>query len=348
MSRVLPDRIPPSAHRVLRAVYPSTARPAFWWEAGQATGDYGEPASPDWREVDWPRHLHRAKVAGREVNYVDIGEGEAEPVVFIHGLGGNWQNWLENIPCAAQHRRVIAVDLPGFGESEMPADKISISGYGRWVEELLDQAQVERAALVGNSMGGFIATEMAISYPQRVERLVLAAAAGISSANVRRFPVMSGARVTAALGTMTAARNREVVSRPRLRHLALSTVIRHPTRLRADLLHELILGAGKPGFISALDALTSYDFRDRLPEVGCPTLLVWGAEDILVPVEDADEFERLIPDARKVLFDETGHAPMLERPREFNDCLMKFLEAADADGPGERDAAEAVAGAEHP
>src|SRR5204862_3896631 len=84
-------------------------------------------------------------------------------------------------------------------------------------------------------------------------------------------------------------------------------------------------GAGKEGFLDALDALTDYDFRDRLDEVKVPVLLVWGEDDNLVPVEDADEFERLIPDARKVILDDTGHVPMLERPSTFNDMVVDFL-----------------------
>jgi pimeloyl-ACP methyl ester carboxylesterase len=83
--------------------------------------------------------------------------------------------------------------------------------------------------------------------------------------------------------------------------------------------------AGTPGFRDALDALLDYDFRPRLPEIACPTLIVWGREDMLVPVEDADEFERRIPNARKMLMEDTGHVPMLERPVKFNDSLIEFL-----------------------
>ena len=126
-----------------------------------------------------------------------------------------------------------------------------------------------------------------------------------------------------------------MITRPRLRHLTLSFIIRHPTRLRADLLYEIIRGAGKPGFMSAMEALMTYDFRDRLPEVGCPTLVVWGREDGLVPARDADEFARLIPDSRKVVLEETGHVPMLERPAAFNGCLADFLSSAPETTQGE-------------
>ena len=75
-----------------------TARPAGVWAARRAGDDYGQTARPDWREVDWQSRLRRAFVDGAEINYVDIGAGDREPVVFVHGLGGQWQNWLQNIP----------------------------------------------------------------------------------------------------------------------------------------------------------------------------------------------------------------------------------------------------------
>jgi pimeloyl-ACP methyl ester carboxylesterase len=107
--------------------------------------------------------------------------------------------------------------------------------------------------------------------------------------------------------------------------MALAYVFRHPSRIAPDLAYLTMTGTGKPGFFDALDALTDYDFRDRLDEVKVPVLLVWGEDDNLVPVGDADEFERLIPNARKVILKDTGHVPMLERPSTFNDLVVDFL-----------------------
>jgi pimeloyl-ACP methyl ester carboxylesterase len=289
--------------------------------------DYGVPASPDWRSVDWRPHLRQIEVDGASVNFVDYGEGSPDlhPVVFVHGLGGCWQNWLENIPRVAQERRTLALDLPGFGRSEMPRAEISISGYGRTVHSFCEQLGLDEVVLVGNSMGGFVAAETAIQFPGLVERLVLVSAAGVSITNIMRRPALTWGRVAAMLGTYGAANSRAVVTRPVVRHLALGFVMRHPTRLRADLSWEQVHAAGTPGFRDALDALLDYDFRDRLSDIACPTLIVWGKEDMLVPVKDADEFERLISNSRKILMEDTGHVPMLERPVKFNDCLMEFL-----------------------
>jgi pimeloyl-ACP methyl ester carboxylesterase len=110
------------------------------------------------------------------------------------------------------------------------------------------------------------------------------------------------------------------------RHLSLALVARHPRLLKPDLAYEgFIKGAGKPGFDAALRACLDYDFRDRLPEVKVPTLIVWGEKDSVIPVRDADEFERLIEDSRKVVMKDTGHIAMAERPVTFNDLLVDFL-----------------------
>jgi pimeloyl-ACP methyl ester carboxylesterase len=116
-----------------------------------------------------------------------------------------------------------------------------------------------------------------------------------------------------------------MLRRPRLRHLAFRAIMRHPTRLPLDLLAHQAGGPGMPGFLLAMDALLSYDFRERLPEIACPTLIVHGAEDMLVPVADAHEFHRLIAGSRLEILKDTGHVAMLERPPTFNALLGEFL-----------------------
>jgi pimeloyl-ACP methyl ester carboxylesterase len=309
-----------------KVLVPSKAVPAMPWHARRAGDDYGAHDEPDWRSIDWREFLHTAQIDGRRVNYVDIGEGDGPPVVFVHGLAGNWQNWLEQLPRFSRERRCIALDLPGFGESEDPAET-SISGYGRAVEALCDQLDLGEVAVVGNSMGGFTAAEIAIQFPQRVERLVLVSAVGITIADLARAPVMVWGRVAAMAGSRSAAEKRLAVLRPRARHAVFSLIVRHPGRLGVEILWEMTQGAGREAFRPALEAMLSYDFRDRLPDIRCPTLAVWGEKDQLVPVKDAHEFERLIPRARALVLEDTGHVAMVERPRTFNDAVLEFLHA---------------------
>ncbi len=260
------------------------------------------------------------------MNYVDIGSGDGPPVVFVHGISGNWQNWLENIPRVARERRVVALDLPGFGESEDFSGEITMPRHGAVVEGLAEHLGLGQVALVGNSMGGFVAAETAIRFPERVERLVLVSAAGITSNEMRREPVMAWGRAVAMSGASSAAQVRMAILRPRLRHMIFSLIVRHPTRVSPDILFEVSRGAGRSAFMPTLNAILDYDFRERLPEIRCPTLIVWGAKDAIVPRGDAYEYERLIPGSQEVvMMKETGHVPMIERPRTFNAKLLEFI-----------------------
>jgi pimeloyl-ACP methyl ester carboxylesterase len=280
-------------------------------------------------DIDWREHLRWVRVNGTLLNVVDIGAGKGPPFLLLHGLAGCWQNWLENIPEFARDHRVIAVDLPGFGASPMPPDAISVSGYARLLVALLDELGIHGATVIGNSMGGFVGAEMAIRNPERVHRLVLVAAAGLSMRQMRHErrrglrPRIENLNFFA-LGRL-AAHTDVVVRSSHLRRAMLALIVRYPERLQGPLIAEQAHGAGKPGFDDALDAMTSYPIRDRLGEVACPALVVWGEEDRLVPLRDASEFEWLIPDARKVIYPDTGHMVMFERPQRFNADVRSFL-----------------------
>lgn len=289
---------------------------------------YGPTGRSPWLDVDWRKHQRWVEVEGRPVNTIELGEGK--PLVFVHGLSGSWPNWLEQMAVLSEGHRTIAMDLPGFGHSPMPLERITISAYARIVDGLLESLDVSSATVVGNSMGGFIATQMAIAYPQRVERMVLVSAAGLSThkrPEVQRvLPTLRRVEpMLSAYSRLSAAHADKLARRPGARNAALGLVVRHPSRLPAPLAAEQIRGAGKPGFMQALEANLDYPIRERLGEIACPTLIVWGDEDRLIPVADADLFESLIPNARKVIFEDTGHMAMLERPAAFNELLLSFL-----------------------
>ena len=117
----------------------------------------------------------------------------------------------------------------------------------------------------------------------------------------------------------------KMLRRPGFVHLALGAVARHPTLLSRELLAEQLGAVGAPGFHPALEAILNYDFLHRLGEIGCPTLVVQGTEDLLVPLGDAYEFERRIPKATTLILEDTGHVPQFERPAAFNRALLEFL-----------------------
>jgi pimeloyl-ACP methyl ester carboxylesterase len=309
-----------------------------------AVEQYGPVGRSAWMDIDWRAHQRWVTVGGRAMNVIDIGpRADAGPargtIVWIHGLSGSWQNWLENLPFFADAGyRCIAMDLPGFGASEMPAEKISISGYAAAVNELLEQLGVARATVVGNSMGGFIGAEIALTFGTWVERLVLVSAAGLTIERQRNlFRLLRvGSRGLAMTTAWLASKSDELARRPRSRYAMFSIVAAHADRLPAPLVAEQLKGSGKPGFIDAFDALTDYPIRDRLPSIAAPTLVVWGEDDPLVPVRDAWMFGELIPDARVVVYEDTGHVAMLERPAAFNALVEAFLEEQVGDALGGR------------
>ena len=299
---------------------------------------YADGDDSSWMSVDWPSLTRHVTVEGHRVGVIDSG-GAGPPLLFIHGLGGIWQNWLLNIPAFMGSHRCVAIDLPGFGISEKHAGEISIGRFARTVDAVCQELGIDEPVVIGNSMGGFVGAELAVLFPTRVSKLVLVAAAGLSTEFLAREPLLAGARAFMVLTARTGLRGSPVVKRPRLRRLALQPVVRYPERLSVPLATELVGGANAPGFIESFEALMSYSFRHQLERIEVPTLIVWGRNDMLVPVSDAETFEHLIGDnAHSVVFDDTGHLPMLERPTRFNELLRGFL-------AGEREPERGITGA---
>jgi pimeloyl-ACP methyl ester carboxylesterase len=313
-----------TAHRRILAAH---ARPASLSSAAAAGADYGASDSPDWRSVHWPAQLRAMTVAGRRVHLADRGSGEGPPLLLIHGLGGRWQNWLENIPRLAQHRRVVAIDLPGFGRSQMPTQPISIAGYASALDRVCDLLELDAAVVVGNSLGGLVATELALRFPDRTSALVLVAAACLAPAELSlhgaQLALSASRWITASLPNGTTS----VLRRRRARHLAFASILRHPTRIATDTLYELAGGLRPPGTFQALSALSMHDITGELREIAVPSLVIHGREDMLIPHSEAEQLAGLLAGAELVSFEDTGHMPMVERPVPFNEAVLRFVGA---------------------
>ena len=286
--------------------------------------DYGNP-EPQWPQIDWRAHLHRVELPGADVNYVEIGEGE--PLLFVHGISGSWQNWLENLPHFGRYRRAIALDLPGFGASPMPSWSIDMPAYGRLLHDFCEKLGIETATVVGNSMGGLIAVEALTATAGRFNRLVLVSAAGIINTWRPQPRATATAWAWNHFGPGFADRGRQIVARPRARQAVFGPFVRYPARLRADLLFEQIANGLRQadGFADALQAAIAHDIRDRFAGIEPPTLVVAGLSDRVIPVAAAVSYHRRIPGSRLEIFERTGHVPQLERPLRFNALLDDFL-----------------------
>ena len=254
------------------------------------------------------------------VRIVDAGSGPA--LVLLHGLGGNWRNWSANIPALAQSHRVVALDLPGFGDSEPYAGAVTIERYVDTVVELLHRLRIERATFVGNSLGGLLTIEAAARHPDRVAAAILVGAGGIPLAPLRH----RGART--AFNVIRRPRvRRAVAASRRARRLVARTIVHDPTTIADAMIADALNGLAAPGFDAAFDAGGRYNARVRAPEVACPTLVLWGRQDRLLPVAMSAEYHRLIPDSRLIVWDNTGHCPMIEHPARFHDVVAAFSAA---------------------
>jgi len=240
-------------------------------------------------------------VDGTPVEYRVAGQGE--PVVLVHGLSGSWRWWQPVLEPLAEHHRVHVLDLPRLGAG-FPADELT-GWLGRW----LDAAELERVDLVGHSLGGLIAAELAAEQPQRVQRLALVAPAGIPCGNT---VISRGARL---LGTLYDVRGR------------LPTVVGDAAR------------AGPFSLLRGALYVSDRDLSAELASVQARALLVWGEDDRLLPARIAAEWQRILPGSKLVRL-HCGHVPMWEAPGELASCLLVFLDeelvdnSSDEIGPG--------------
>jgi pimeloyl-ACP methyl ester carboxylesterase len=280
--------------------------------------DPPHPSGQWWRRAGVePRY---EDLAGLRVRYVRGGHGPA--LVLLHGLGASIYTWADVIPALAEDHDVVAVDLPGFGGSDIPAD-LSVSVYPTTVLALMDRLGISRATLVGNSLGGAVAVVLAARHPERVRRLVLIDSAGFNLEPSRRpmlLRLLGFAPVTAAIDALPIRR--------RLVTAALRQVFYDRSRVTPEKIEEYLAPLARPGTAEAMRALLTEPARFGLPalirEVRVPTLIIWGRNDRWIPVADADRFASAIPAARKVVLEESGHVPQEERPAEVVHLLEEF------------------------
>lgn len=257
-------------------------------------------------------------VFGQKIHYVEAGSGPV--VVLLHGLGGNSANWAFNIPALAQKYRVIVPDQIGFGRSDKPRINYRVGTYADFLDKFLDELKIERATLVGNSMGGWIAALYALQRPARVERLVLADAAGFRPPPEFDLAVLSG------LNPSTRAGMRELAAQVFFNKQLFGS------EAAIDLMLTQRMAAGDGDTIQRLveSIYRGEDMLDgRLSAIKQPTLIIWGREDGLTPLaREGEKFRKEMPGAQFIVFDNCGHVPQVEKAAEFNAAILKFLAAA--------------------
>ena len=273
---------------------------------------------------------HRVTVAGVDTFFLEAGSGP--PVVLLHGLGATNASFLTTFWDLSRDHRVIAPDLPGHGESGKPIRAYHAGFYARWVRELLDALGIERAHLVGNSMGGRIALEVGFRSPDRVGRIVCLAPAAAFLKYRQWAPFVRLLRPELALVPLVLPHSRVVQAARGMFH--------RPDRLPKswhdgaadEFLRVFNTVRGRIAFFSALREIYLDEpygrrgFWERLGTLQPPALFVWGDHDRLVPARFARHVERLLPRATSVILKSCGHVPQFEHPEETHRLIREFLD----------------------
>jgi pimeloyl-ACP methyl ester carboxylesterase len=260
-----------------------------------------------------------------DINVCYRVEGEGEPLVLLHGMAFTREVWDQTIKEASRFFTVYALDLPGFGCSDKPAVQYGLPFYVDFMKKFLDALKIGECAIAGMSMGGEIAAAFAAKYPERVSRLVIVDAKGFS-------PLMKGLRTLPVLGSplyLFMFNSREILRR------YIESMLYDKRVLKEELIDREWARIKDPSYRSSLSRNAKYisTVDPGLPEVlrsvKARTLIIWGKEDALLPLEDAYKFKECIARSDVLVLERCGHVPVIEKNEEFNRALLTFLAEID-------------------
>jgi pimeloyl-ACP methyl ester carboxylesterase len=290
-----------------------------------------KPIDP--QELWAPLPVQHVTVDGVDVAYIDNGRSSAQPpLVFIHGLSSYMGFWEHQIPAVGGERRVLALDLPGFGASGRPDAPYTPPWYASIVVHWLDALGVEKAVLVGHSMGGQISMTIALEHPEKVDRLVLAAPAGIET-----FSPGSARWMKDYWHESRALEAREDELRATFETLVFNRKDAGVERMLAErvrMRHTPAFRGTSVAVSRAVAGMLDHPVAARLPQIQAPTLIIYGSADHMIPnpvfnggstrsVGEAGR--RAIPGAQLLMIPGAGHTVQHDAPDEFNAALTRFI-----------------------
>lgn len=250
------------------------------------------------------------------VRDLDAAGDRTDAVVFIHSLGGSSADWDAEMDLIGAGRRALAIDLPGFGRSPSPTGPMTMADYAAAVKAALDGAGVERCVLVGLSMGGMVALELATTIPDRVDGLVLCSTTAKVDETVRAILGTCEEAIDAAGMEGFAAGMVQQIFSPQILTDPPSVVERYIAGLR---------GGDPDGFKAAATAIAGHDTESRLGSLICPVMVVHGERDALIAPTNGERIAELIPAAQLTVFERCWHMSTLEEPGRFQAMLADFV-----------------------
>lgn len=246
------------------------------------------------------------EVGGQRARLLDTGSGPA--VVVLHGWGGRIESMAPIVACLGTDFRVLAPDLPGFGESPIPQGVWGTPDYAAWVGQVVRSRDIERAHFIGHSFGGKTSLQIAATQPELVDKLVAVGSTGL------RTPPSFSARAKRALSKAGKAGGALGPPGRAFREAVFRRVASQDYRDAGEL---------RPIFVKVVNE----DLADLLPRIKAPTLLIWGGREDSVPVDHGRRMAKLIPDAGLVLFEDAGHFAYLDEPDRFCRVVRHFFGA---------------------
>ena len=272
--------------------------------------------------------LEQVSIHGHDVSYRAGGEGPA--ILLIHGMAGSSTTWKEVMPLLAQRHRVITPDLLGHGRSAKPLGDYSLGAFASGLRDLLGVLGVERATVVGQSLGGGVAMQLAYQHPEVVDRLVLVGSGGLGRevSWLLRALTLPGAEYLMPVLFPSFVRDRgNAISRALYERGWQAPRMAEIWRAYTSLSRAENRGA----FVRTLRAVIdpggqSFSATDRLYlAAAMPTMIVWGDRDLIIPVDHAHATHEAIPHSRLEIFEGVGHFPHVEQPDRFVEVITDFV-----------------------
>ena len=277
--------------------------------------------------------MRTVRIHGHRRAFVIAGEGPA--LLAIHGIGHDHRTWLPALPALAKNFTVIAPDLLGHGSSDKPRADYSMGGFANGMRDLLTVLGINRATVMGNSLGGGVAMQFAYQFPDRTERVIMVAAGGLGKSVNPLLKTLSFPGADSAVALATAPGLRQVVTRAMIGLKHAGVPYTQDFAGLADVYNNLADSGARRAFLHTLrgvidrrgQAISMIDRAYLARDM--PTMIVWGEKDAVIPVKHAWAAAQLLPGCRFEVLRDAGHMPQEDAPRRFAEVVAKFVAETD-------------------
>lgn len=259
--------------------------------------------------------------------YCTIGDNET-PLILVHGLGGYAENWMYNVSVLAKHFKIYVLDLVGFGKSDKAEAPYTYDYFAKFVHDFMEKMHIEKAHLIGHSLGGGIVLQFALKYPEKVKKLVIVASSGLG----KKASMIHRITSLPIIGKWITKPSRKGISRLYESMVYNKEVI---TEEMVELGYQMFaLPGAQKVYLSTTRAAINFfgqkqkainPIRRNLQLIDSPVMVIWGQQDKILPLSHAYIAKKQIKNVTTHLFDQCGHVPMVEHPEEFNIAVDQFL-----------------------